>query len=338
MTSTSKRPFRRLATVLVAGAAALSLVACGGVQTGTRGGGDAAESYPTKAVEFTLPSSPGGSTDLIGRAVAQALETPLGQPVPVVNKAGANGAVGGKEVLNSNGDGYKMVMLFKSLMAITPLAVDDADPIEFDDMAVAGGLTVEDYVLVVSATKHPEGDLQALLAQPGLAYGTAGAGTGGQLSQALLLKSSGAEYRDVPFQGGAPAVTALLGDQVDAITVQLAEAMPHVSSGKFRALATFGEERSEFLPDVPTAKELGHDVVVDQKRFVAFPASTDAAIVTKMHDSLQEAFKDPAYGQFLESNYISRWEVPGDEVVSDITAAKENFAQLVEQHDLNLGG
>lgn len=338
MAKTSNRRFGRLVAAAVATMTALSVTACGGVQTGPAGGGSAEEDYPTKPVEFTLPSSPGGSTDLIGRAVAAAMEEPLGQPIPVVNKPGANGAVGGKEVLNSEPDGYKMVMLFKSLMAITPLAVEDADPITFDDMEVVGGLTVEDYVLVTSAAKHPTEDLEALLATPGLSYGTAGVGTGGQLSQALLLKSSGVDYQDVPFQGGAPAVTALLGDQVDAITVQVAEAMPHIQSGAFRPLVTFGEERSEFLPDVATAKELGHDVVVDQKRFIAVPKDTPEERVTVLATALTEAFKDPTYGQFLEDSYISRWEVGPEEVVSDITAAGETFKTLVEENDISLQG
>lgn len=326
---------RRLAAAPLAGVAALSLVACS-----VQGGGAVKQEadFPTKPIEFTLPSSPGGSTDLIGRAVAKALEAPLGQPVPVVNKAGANGAVGGKEVLGSRADGYKMVMLFKSLMAITPLAVDDANPITFDQMQVVGGLTVEDYVLVVNAAKHPSGDLASLLGESGLAYGTAGTGTGGQLSQALLLAKNGVDYKDVPFQGGAPAVTALLGEQVDAITVQIAEAMPHITSGAFRPLATFGEERSEFLPDVPTAKESGQDIVVDQKRFIAYPKDTDAAIVGTVADALKKAFEDPEYGAFLQSNYISRWEVSGDAVVSDISQAKETFARVVEENNLNLKG
>ncbi|MFT3875381.1 MAG: tripartite tricarboxylate transporter substrate binding protein [Propioniciclava sp.] len=331
----SHRTPRRLAAALLAGVTALSLAACG-----VQGGGAAKTEtdFPTKPIEFTLPSSAGGSTDLIGRAVAKALEKPLGQPIPVVNKAGANGAVGGKEVLGSRADGYKMVMLFKSLMAITPLAVDDANPIVFDQMKVVGGLTVEDYVLVVNTAKHPDGDLAALLGQEGLAYGTAGTGTGGQLSQALLLAKNGVKYKDVPFQGGAPAVTALLGEQVDAITVQIAEAMPHIKSGAFRPIATFGEKRSEFLPEVPTAKESGHDIVVDQKRFIAYPKDTDAAIVTKVANSLTEAFKDPEYDAFLKSNFISRWEVPGSEVVSDISQAKDTFARVVQENGISLKG
>lgn len=337
------KPTRRgfLAGALSA-VAVVSLSACGGLQGGTGGskatGSAAAVNYPTKALEYTLPSSPGGSTDLIGRAVAKSMEAPFGQPIAIVNKPGANGAVGGKEVLGSAPDGYKMVMLFKSLMAITPLAVEDANPISMDNMTIISGLTVEDYVMVVNTEAHPDGDLKALLSKPGLSYGTAGVGTGGQLAQALLLKSSGVDYKDVPFAGGAPAVTALLGKQVDAITVQLAEAMPHVKSGKFRTLCVFGDKRSEFLDDIPTAKESGYDVVVDQRRFNVVPKDVNADVAKILTEAHKKAFEDSAYGDFLKNNFISRWEVDADEVRSHIAEAAKTFEEMVKKHDISLKG
>lgn len=325
----------RLAWGFVATSTLILTAACGGVQ----GGGDEdGEDFPTEAVTFTLPSSPGGSTDLIGRAVAKALTEPLGESVPVVNKAGANGAVGGKEVLGMDPDGHNIVMLFQSLMAITPLATTDSDPITFDQMDVLTGLTVEDYVLVVNSAESDYADLQELLSTPGLSYGTAGVGTGGQLSQALLLNVSGVEYNDVPFEGGAPAVTALLGGQVDAISVQVAEAMPHIEAGDFTPMATFNEERSEYLPDVPTAVESGFDVVVDQKRFVAAPKGLPDPVKDAYAEAFETAFAHEEYGQFLENNYISRWEVPGDEVVETIEGAAETFQGQVEEHGISLGG
>lgn len=328
---------RRRLLALASISSVLALAGCGGVQGGS-GGNGGGEGFPSGAVEFTLPSSPGGSTDLIGRAVAKALTEPLGATVTPVNKPGANGAVGGKEALAKQPDGQSIVMLFQSLMAITPLAVTDSEPITFDQMDVLTGLTVEDYVLVVNTEDAPATDLEELLSTPDLSYGTAGVGTGGQLAQAVLLEESGVKYRDVPFEGGSPAVTALLGSQVDAITVQLAEAMPHIESGDFTALATFNEERSEFLPDVPTATESGYDVVVDQKRFVAAPVGLPQEVKDVYADAFAQAFADEAYGSFLEDNYISRWEVSGDEVETTITQAAETFKAKVDEFGLNLGG
>lgn len=327
---------RRLIGGLAALTAISTTVACGGVQGGADEAGG--EDFPTEAVTFTLPSSPGGSTDLIGRAVARSLTEPLGESVPVVNRAGANGAVGGKEVLGMESDGHNIVMLFQSLMEITPLATNDADPITFDQMDVLTGLTIEDYVLVVNTESTDVTDLDELLGTPDLSYGTAGVGTGGQLSQAILLTESGVDYRDVPFEGGAPAVTALLGSQVDAITVQVAEAMPHIESGAFTPVATFNEERSEFLPDVPTAIESGYDITVDQKRFVAAPEGLPEPVQEAYAEAFEAAFADEEYAQFLEDNFISRWEVSGDEVETTITEAGDRFETQIDELGIDLGG
>jgi tripartite-type tricarboxylate transporter receptor subunit TctC len=315
-------------------ALALSLVAC--AEDG--GGGEAeAGAFPSGDIEFILPSSPGGSTDLIGRAIGRAMAEPLGVNLTPVNAPGANGTVGGRQALNANPDGYTIVMLFQSLMAITPKAVDDLDAIEFDEMDVLGGLTVEDYVLVINGNESDFDTLDELLATPDLSYGTAGIGTGGQLSQALLLSESGVAYRDVPQDGGGPAVTALLGGQVDAITVQVAEAMPHIEEGTFVPLVTFNEERIEFLPDVPSARELGYDIVVDQKRFLATAKGLPEEVRQAYSEALEAAYQSDEYGDFLESNYISRWEVDADEVVTTIGEAEQRFQDQLDEHGVSLG-
>lgn len=312
-------------------ALSLSMTACGSNDEST-------DEFPSSSIDFILPSSPGGSTDMIGRAFGTALEEPLGQSVTPVNRPGANGAVGGKEGLNKKADGYTVTMLFQSLLAITPLAVDDNNPIEFEDMDVLTPLTFEDYVLVVNANDTDAETLDELLEQDNLSFGTAGVGTGGQFSQAILLSMAETDYRDVPLDGGGPAVTALLGSQVDAVTVQVAEAAPYIEEGSFRALAVFNEERSEYLPDVPTAVELGYDIVVDQKRFLAAPAGVPDEVKEKYTEASAEALDDEQFNQFLEDNYISKWEIEADEVAGVITDARETFETQLEEYDVSLRG
>ncbi|MEJ3658422.1 tripartite tricarboxylate transporter substrate binding protein [Actinomycetes bacterium KLBMP 9759] len=311
--------------VLLAGAA-LVLTACGGVQGGSAAR-DAA-GFPTKPVELTVPSSAGGSSDSIGRAVALALEKPLGQNVTVVNKPGANGAVGGKEVLGSTPDGHRLVMLFKSLMSITPLAVDDPDAIRFDQMSVVAPLTVEDYVLVVPAAS-PHRTVADLIGTGRISYGTTGAGTGSQLAQALLFGAAKVEATDVPFDGGNPTITALLGSQVDAAVIQIAEAAPQVDAGMLRPLAVFSEARIPFLKDVPTAKELGYDVVVDQRRFLAAPAGLAPEALAKLQGAVAAAQRDPQYAEFLERSYISPWNASAEQVVPHLEEAKKHYADVI---------
>ncbi|WP_186762913.1 tripartite tricarboxylate transporter substrate binding protein [Lentzea tibetensis] len=287
-------------------------------------------------MQFTVPFPPGGSTDLVGRAVARAVEKPLGQSVPVANKPGANGAVGGKEVLASAPDGYNIALLVKSLFAITPLATKDQTAIDLDKLKIVGTLTTEDYVLVVNASS-PHASLEDLLKAPSVKYATTGVGTGAQLSQALLFKSAGTNATDVPFDGGAPAVTALLGAQVDALAAAPSEVMQHVKAGKLRPLATFNEKRSSYLPDVPTVKEKGHDVVVDQRRFVVAPPGIPDAVAKKLADSFTAARKDADYDKFLKDNFVERWEVSEDEARQHIKDARAQYAAQVEKFGLRLG-
>ncbi|WP_309076526.1 tripartite tricarboxylate transporter substrate-binding protein, partial [Paenarthrobacter sp.] len=167
-----------LSTLTGIGILSLVLTGCGGVQTGTGGAGSGGESFPTKSVNLTAPSSAGGSTDLISRALASSLEEPLGQSVVVENKPGANTAVGTKEVLNSKADGYSTVLAAESLFAITPLFVEDPDALSMDDMTVVAPVSEEEYILVVNKDSGVK-TLADLLAKDNIKYATSGAGTGG---------------------------------------------------------------------------------------------------------------------------------------------------------------
>ncbi|MFG3685660.1 tripartite tricarboxylate transporter substrate binding protein [Micromonospora sp. NPDC047740] len=333
MRSPLPSPSRRRLLAALAALAVLPVAACSGVQ----GGKDAADSnYPTRAVQFTVPFAPGGSGDLISRAIGKAAEKPLGQSVVVTNKPGANGAVGGKEVLASAPDGYNIALLVKSLFAITPLAVQDPTAIQPDKMTILTTLTQEDYVLVVNAAS-PYQTLEDLLKAPSLRYATTGVGTGAQLSQALLFKAANVKATDVPFDGGAPAATALLGKQVDVLSGSLAETMPQIKAGKFRPLAIFSEKRSSYLPDVPTAPEKGFDVVVDQRRFIVAPTGLPDAVAKKLTDSFAEARKDAAYDKFLKDNYMERWEVSDQEARQHLTDAAKEYADLSKKFGLTFG-
>jgi tripartite-type tricarboxylate transporter receptor subunit TctC len=318
------------------GAVLLGGLAACGVENGSGGSAESGDAgYPKKAIEFTAPSGAGGSTDLITRALAKSAEKPFGQSVVVVNKEGANGAVGGKEVLGSPPDGYKLVLLPQSLFAIGPLLEDDADAIDLADMAYVAGVSVEDYVLSVPA-KSPIKSLDDLIEKGSVKFGTTGAGTGSQLAQALLFASERVKASDVPFDGGAELITALLGSQVDVGANQIAEAAPQIQAGKLRPIAVFAEQRLESLSDVPTAKEQGYDIVVNQRRWLAAPKDVPADVVKKMRESVAAAKDDPAFATFLKDNFVSRWEVEPDAVKAEVEAAKQQYADLAERFGIEL--
>lgn len=282
--------------------------------------------FPERAVEWVVPFAAGGSTDLIARMLAKTLETPLGQPVVVVNKEGAAGAVGTKDVISGSPDGYRMAFPPSSLFAITPHLQQSATRIPFDDLRIITGLTVENICLLVHKDSKYK-TIDDLLNDKGakLTYGHSGVGTGLYLAQTLFFKQAGFAATDVPFGGTGPTMTALLGKQVDIAASHLAESHKQVAAGELRRLAMFTAERSPLLADLPTMREKGIDIVVDQMRFVAVPPKVPDDIASVLEKAFREAVKSPEYGKFLTSNYIERRELPGSELTAKIKSDSERY-------------
>jgi tripartite-type tricarboxylate transporter receptor subunit TctC len=320
---------RRTAVALVAFAAAGAVAACSGVQNGAVSG-DQGEQYPSGPVELIVGASAGGSTDLLARKLAEVLEGPLGATVTVLNKPGANGAVAAGELMNSAPDGQQLMLTSGSLMTITPHFVSPDEALSVDDVQLVTGVGREDYVLVANAAGGIRSIADLVAAGRTINYGTSGVGTGGQLSQRLLFDQLGIQSADVPFEGGAPAVTALLGSQVDVASVQVLEAMPHIRSGAFVPIATFGEQRSPFLPDTPTATEQGHDVVVDQSRFVWVPKGTPQPTVDKLAEALRTTFADPGYQDFLQQSYIAPDETDAATTAANLQADRDRYGTAIK--------
>jgi tripartite-type tricarboxylate transporter receptor subunit TctC len=319
------RPSRR--TVLLGGATLL-LSACGGTQVN----GSAApkvDAFPTRAVELTVPFSGGGSTDLIGRAFARAMEKRLGKNIPVVNKPGKNGAVGGKEVLGSPPDGYRLVVMAKSLMSITPLTTSDPDAITYQQMSIIGALSIEDVVQVVPGDS-PHKSIQDLLDADQVKYGTTGVGSASHLSQALLFGAARVQATAVGFDGGAPTIGALIAKQVDTAALHIAEAAPQIQAGKLRPLVVYPENRIPFMRDTPTVREIGYDIVVDQRRFLTAPAGLPPEVLTTLREAADKAKYDMEYTLFLQKNYISPWEVNVDAVVPHLQESRTKFADQIK--------
>jgi tripartite-type tricarboxylate transporter receptor subunit TctC len=322
---------------LVVGAAALALTACDGVSTSTGGGGGETEEYPSGTVEMLVGASAGGSSDLISRAVSQGLSDSLGGTFPVINREGANGAIAAAEVASAEPDGSTIAIQNASLFAITPLAVGEDEVTSIDDFDVVHGISRDDYVMVTSGGTYA--DLDAVkAATETVTYGTTGVGTGAQVSCALLLGSAGVEGEAVPFDGGAPALTAVLGGQVDTACLQVGEAVENIESGKLVPLTVFSPERIAYLPDVPTAQEQGLDVEVAQYRFLTVPKGTPDDVKDRLVEGLQATFESEDYQSFNEQNSLTPMEIPGDEVVTQLEEDKQRYADLVEEYGIDLGG
>nr|WP_209067092.1 tripartite tricarboxylate transporter substrate binding protein [Arthrobacter pigmenti] len=318
-----------------ASAAVLALSACGG----NVGGGSAnTEEYPSGPVTITVGQDAGGSTDRIARAIGEGMAEDLGVAVPVVNKAGANGALATKEVAGMEADGHNLILLNASLITITPLAVGEDEAVNLDNLDVIAGLSQDDYVLVASPESGFEtlADIQASSGE--LNFGTTGVGTGSQLAQAVLFAQAEIDGTAVPFDSGSPALTAVMGDQVDVATIQLGEALPQIEAGTVTPIVTFAEERSEFLPDVPTAIEEGYEVPVSQYRALAAPKGLPEDVKARLVESVETVQATEAYQTFNQENILTPWEVSGEEVVEEWEALAEQYKALVEEYDISLSG
>ncbi|PUB21613.1 tripartite-type tricarboxylate transporter receptor subunit TctC [Promicromonospora sp. AC04] len=335
MTTPARRTLRTRRAVLGATAAfaAMTLAACGG-----NVGGAAAEGadFPTGPVTITVGADAGGSTDVIARAVAEGMAEDLGVAVPVVNRAGANGAVAMEEVAGKPADGYELMILNASLITITPLAVSEDEAVDIADLDVLKGLSQDDYVLIASPESGFE-NLDDLKAASGeIKYGTTGVGTGSQLAQAVLFKQAEIDGAAVPFDSGSPALTAVVGDQVQVATVQLGEAKPQIDAGNVVPLLAFSAERNQFLPDVPTAVEEGYDVPVSQYRAVAAPKGLPEDVKARLIESIDAAIATDAYQEFNKNNLFTPHEISGEEVTTEWTELGEKYQALTEEYDINL--
>lgn len=332
MVASAKLPRHR--TLAAIAAAGLLLTACGGVQTST--GGSSGGGYPSGTVEMYVGASAGGSSDLISRAVSKGLGDDLGASFPVINREGANGALAAAEVANAKPDGSVVAIQNASLFTITPLAVSPDEVTKIDDFDIVQGVSRDDYVLVTNPASGYRNLDDVKKATRVIRYGTTGVGTGAQLSAALLFKTSGVNSQAVPFDGGAPALAAVLGNQVDVASIQVGEAIENIQSGKLTPLAVFGPERIEYLPEVPTAKEQGLDVEVTQYRFMTVPKGTPEDVRKTLADGMKTAFQTDAYKEFNKQNSLTAMELSGDEMLAQLKEDQKRYADLVSKYGINL--
>jgi tripartite-type tricarboxylate transporter receptor subunit TctC len=334
MLSSTHRRIPVRAGLAIAATAGLILTGCGGVETST--GGNSGGDYPSGTVEMYVGASAGGSSDLISRAVSKGLGDDLGASFPVINREGANGALAAAEVANAKPDGSKIAIQNASLFTITPLAVSEDEVTKIDDFDVVGGVSRDDYVLVTNPASGYRNLEDLKSANRVVRYGTTGVGTGAQLSAALLFKTSNVNSQAVPFDGGAPALAAVLGNQVDVASIQVGEAIENIQSGKLTALAVFGPDRIEYLPGVPTAKEQGLDVEVTQYRFMTVPKGTPQNVRDTLAAGMKTTFGTDAYKAFNKQNSLTPMELSGDDVIAQLKDDQQRYADLVKQYGIDL--
>jgi tripartite-type tricarboxylate transporter receptor subunit TctC len=284
---------------LVLGLAAL-VVGVGGL-----GAAEAQDAFPSRPVSIVVPFPPGGVADLHARPLAPVLERILKQPVAVVNKSGAAGAVGMQAVATSKADGYTLLLALSSISIIPEVDRLFGRPPAYsrDQLAPIALLSADPTVLVVRADS-PWRSVADLVAEakrrPG-AVTFSSSGVYGTLHMAMELfaHAAGIRLRHVPYAGGGPAVTALLGGHVDALASGPSVVIPHLKAGTLRALASWGERRLQALPEVPTLKELGYDAEFYIWAGLFAPKGTPAAVMRVLRDAVRQAAADPEFKEAM---------------------------------------
>lgn len=316
-------------------ALALTVSACG---SNLGGGASDTDEFPGgDPITIYVGADPGGSTDLIARALAEPVSDDLGVAVTVENKPGANGALAAKELAGKSADGHTIMVFNGSLAFITPLAVAEDEAVDIADYEIVTGVSQDDYVLVTA----PASGLKTVedIKNTGrtVKYGTTGVGTGSELSSALLFGQAGIPATAVPFDGGNPTLTAVLGGQVDVGAIQLGEAVEQIEAGKLTPIVTFAEKRPSYLPDTPTAVEAGYDTPVQQSRAIFAPKGTPKKVLDTLRASFEKGFDTDAYKKFNTDNQLTPNEVGGDELRTQWTDNLEKYRGIVDQYSIKLG-
>jgi tripartite-type tricarboxylate transporter receptor subunit TctC len=257
-----------------------------------------AQTWPTKPIRWISPWPAGGANDVFSRALAQKLTESLGQPVVVDNKAGAAGTIGSDIAAKSPGDGYTIVMGSSPTHAIAPSVYSALpyDPVR--DFVPVTLVAVVPNVLVV----HPSLPVKSVAelvayakANPGkINFASTGNGTSQHLSAELFKTLTGVDIVHIPYKGSAPALTELLAGTVQIAFENLPTMLPHIQSGKLRALAVTPAKRSAIMPDLPTIAEAGVPGYEASVWFgVLMPAKTPRAVVDRLHDEIMKALETP---------------------------------------------
>ena len=316
--------FGRIAGVA---AAATLLVASAGLQ--------AFAAFPERIVKIVVPQAPGGGTDTIARVLAQEMAKDLGGSVIVENKAGAGTIVGTQAVVTAEPDGHTLLMGTFASAVNSSLAAALPYDVRRDLAPVA--LVARAFNIVVVNPKSPLKSVADLIAaakaEPGkLSFGTYGTGTSAHLGGELFKRLAGVDMTAVPYKGSAPAITDLLGGQIQLMFTTVSSAAALIEGGQLRALAVTSEERSPAFPQLPTVAEAGVPGYVLENWYGLFaPAKTPPEVIDRLNRAAGKAFLSEAFTKIAANEGLMMVPAPPEEFARYFRGEEERWRKLIQE-------
>jgi tripartite-type tricarboxylate transporter receptor subunit TctC len=295
------RPARRRAALALAGLLAFAAL-------------PAFAAYPEQPIKLVVGFPPGGGGDLYGRLIATALSKTVGQTVIVDNKPGAGGNIAADMVAKAKPDGYTLLLAMSGNLAVAPATRPTMTYKAPDDFAPIGLILEAPHGLFVAHNSRfkTAQELLAAAKTQNLTFASTGAGAAAHIGMEMVKQAAGIEMLHVPYKGSGPAITDMLGGQVDTFFATASPLVGQVRQGQLRLLAITGDKRSPAIPDVPTFKELGVNVPVTQWYGLVAPAGTPAPVLKLLSDHLGRALATPEVRDAIRRDAAAERDLRGD--------------------------
>ncbi len=304
-------------------------------------GGVGAQAFPSKPIRLVIPFAPGGVVDVTARQIGPKLSEALGQPVLIENKSGAGGTLAADYVAKSAPDGHTLLVAFDSHAVNPHIYKSDLRYDTFKDLAPISFIGSIPLLLATS-TAFPANDISAFIqvakSKPGtISYASVGAGSSGHLAAEQLKLLANVDMLHIPFKGGAPALSALMGEQVQLIVFAAGAGVPLVRGGKIKPLAVSGKRRSSALPSVPTMAEAGYPQL-DSGAWMGLlaPAGTPAPVIARLNAELAKVLKDPDLIKKLADQAVDLSSSTPEELGSLIRTEHDKWGKVIKDAKLNV--
>ena len=295
--------------------------------------------YPSKPIRIVCPFPPGGGLDFVSRTLGEKLAERLGQPVVVDNRPGASGAIGAGIVAKAAADGYTVLLASSSTLAVNPALQRASYQTVINDFAPVTLVSRVSYVLVV----HPSVPAKSVAelirlakSQPGrINYASSGTGSASHLAMELFKNMAGVDLTHIPYKGSSPAVIDLIGGQVQAGFNNLIPALPHVKSGRLRALGVSGPARSAAMPEVPTIAQSGLPGYEALQWYgVLLPSRAPRVIINRLHQEITAILQQPDVRERLTHEGGDVIGSTPEQFASHIEREIEKWARVVNAADI----